>query len=90
MSARKLTLLDHPISTREQQWRYFDAERLSGFKAQEHFIFCALLYWQFARLFTFEDAASVDASQTVSVDDAATIAHQATSRDKQTVSVDRG
>src|SRR5262245_39363772 len=82
-------LFHHLIGAGEQRCWRFDAQRLSGLEVQEQFKSCALLYRQFSRLFAFENAASVDASKTVRVE-ATTIAHEATRRDKQTVSKDRG
>src|SRR5262245_42274200 len=89
LRVQKLNLFDNLISAREERRRHFDAERLSGFEVQGHFKFCALLYGQFARFFAFENAASVDASQTVRVGNAATIADQATGLDKLAVSLGR-
>ena len=75
--------------TAEQRERDGDVERLGGLEVQEQLNFRGLLYRQLARLFAFKDARGVDASETVSVDNAAAIARQAASGDELAVCIDR-
>jgi hypothetical protein len=80
---QKRMLFDHLVGPSRQRKRDSDAERPRGLEVQEQFNFRALLDRQLARLFAFEDAASVGAGQTVRICKAAAIARQTAGRDER-------
>src|SRR5438128_1609151 len=80
---------NHLVGATEQRKRDGKSERPGGLEVQEHLNFRGLLYRQLARLFAFENTGGVDASQTVSVGNAAAIARQAAGRHELPVFVDR-
>src|SRR5262245_20873985 len=67
---------DHLVGADEQSGRHGKAETPCGLEVEEQLNPRGLLYRQLARLFAFENAGGVDASQTVSVGNAAAIARQ--------------
>src|SRR5262245_39305318 len=85
----RFTSLDHLVGAAEQWQRDCYAKRLGSLEVQEHPDLRGLLNRQLARLFAFENAGGVDASQTVSVGKATAIAHQAAGSDELAVFEDR-
>ena len=86
---QKLALFDHLVGTAEQRDWEGDAERLGSLEVKDQLDFRRLLDWQIGRLFTLQNSTSIDADQTVRIGKTASIAHQATSRDKFSVWINR-
>ena len=57
--------LDHLVGGDKQSLWYLDAERLGGLEIDEQFDFRGLLDWQVRRLFSFQNATSVDTGQAI-------------------------
>jgi hypothetical protein len=64
-SAAKVELFDHLVGASEQGERHGDAERLRRLQVDNQLDLGRLLHRQVGRLFTFQDAARVDAGNTV-------------------------
>ena len=58
---------DHLVSAREQRRRHGKAERLGGLEVDHQLDFDGLLHRQLGRFLALENAASIDADQTVGV-----------------------
>ena len=56
---------NHLVGAGEQRWRHVEAERLCGLEIDHQLELGRLLYRQVGRLLALEDAADVDADQTV-------------------------
>src|SRR6516165_4514034 len=82
-------LFDHLVGTAEQRDWEGDAEPLGSLEVEDQLDFRRLLDWQIGGLFALQNPASIDADQTVRIGKAASIAHQATSRDKFSVWINR-
>jgi hypothetical protein len=79
-TAAKRQLYSILVGAAKQWQRHCDAERIGGLEIQEHLKLRALLDWQLARPFAFENPAGIDAGQTVCICEAAAIARQGASR----------
>src|SRR5262249_59859131 len=84
------TSFDYLVGAAEQRQRHGNAQRLGGLEVQEHLDFRSLLDRQVARLFAFENACGVNAGETVSVAETASIARHAAGCDELAVFEDRG
>ena len=82
-------LFDDPVGTAKQRYWERDAERLGSLVVEDQLDLGGLLDRQIGWLFTLQNSTSIDADQTVRIGKTASVAHQATSRDKFSVRINR-
>src|SRR5215831_15547686 len=76
----RFTSLDYFVRAAEERDRDCETERLGGLHVDDEFDFRRLLHRQVSRVLALEDAAGVDATETIRVPDTASVAHQTTGR----------
>ena len=86
----RFTSLNHLVGQCQQLVGDFEAERLRGSEIDQEGKFRGLLYRQVGRLLAFENAASIDAGQTVRIGYARSVTHQPAGRDELAQDIDRG
>src|SRR4029077_791670 len=80
---------DHLVGAAEQRNRDRDAERLSGLEIEDQLDFRRLLDRQIGRFLALEDAAGIDAGQTICVANAGSVSYQTAGRRERAKLVDR-
>src|SRR5215471_13901927 len=78
-------LFDHLVGATNKRIGNGETERSSGLEVDAELDFRALLNWQFAGLFAFENSSHVDPCQAIAVRETAAIAHQTACRSELAV-----
>src|ERR1700730_1592810 len=83
-------LLDNLVGAGEQRRRHVDAERLGGYKIDDHFESRRLHHWKVGGLLALNDAAGIEADLAIGIGQARSVSHQTTGRDRFPKWIDRG
>src|SRR5215471_18425665 len=83
-------LFDHFIGAILYRLRHGDAERLRGLEVEQQLDFACLLDRQVSGLLALENTADVPASETIGIDDTASIANQAAGRHELMILINYG
>src|SRR5215471_16450333 len=83
-------LFDHLVGACEHRWRDCEAEGLSCFEIDHHFVLVWCLHGQISRLFTFEDAVDIAGREAILVNEIRSIRNQSAVGDELSLVIDRG
>jgi hypothetical protein len=83
-------LFNHLIGPGLQHRRHVDAERLGGYKINDHFESRRLHHWKVGGLLALNDAAGIEADLAIGLGQARSVTHQTTGRDRFPKWIDRG
>src|SRR5262245_34313231 len=83
-------LFDHLVRTSLHRRRHVDAKGLGRLKIDDQFKLGCLQDWQFGRIFTLENSASIKAGRPIALRYVRSVAHQTAGHRKITILIDRG